>query len=627
MTWTAADLDLHGRLGIDAELLQRHAMRVDDREGREVLSLNGKPGTFAGIAYHYHDPRTDHQVHARVRLDHPPVKADGMPDGKYRSAYGNRPHLFFPRGLSDLLADTTVPVIFVESERAALAILAAAVRAGRRVLVVATGGCWSWRGVRGKATAPDGTRVDEKGPVPDLDLITYTGRPVTILFDARPNDSVRAARRAFGRELRGRGADVRHGHLPDDDVRVNGPDDLIAARGEAALWAVIDGATTEEFRRRKSGAILADDLDNIRLALMQVGTVLRFDAFAQHVLLDGVPLDDVALDRLWVRLNDTCGFRPSKETLRTVLVVEAHRSTVHPVRAYLDALTWDGVPRLDTWLIDLAGAAPSDYVRAIGALPLLAAVRRIRQPGAKFDELVILESPQGTFKSSALRALCPNDAWFSDDLPLGADSKHVIERTSGRWIIEACELHGHRGREAEQLKAFLSRQVDGPVRLAYARLPVSVPRQFIMIGTTNNLTSYLKDSTGARRFWPVRVEGFDLAAVTRDRDQLWAEAACREADGTSIRLASGLWAEAGEHQEQRRAGDPWEEILEPLLDTDDDAVSVDDIWDALKLEASYRDNRAADRVAAIAQRYEFVAKRKCRRGGPPRYYWVRGRAV
>ena len=77
------------------------------------------------------------------------------------------------------------------------------------------------------------------------------------------------------------------------------------------------------------------------------------------------------------------------------------------------------------------------------------------------------ESSQGMLKSTALRVLCPVDDWFSDDLPLGVDSKQVIERTVGKWIIEAAEMHGNRGREAEALKGFLSRQVDGPVRLAY----------------------------------------------------------------------------------------------------------------------------------------------------------------
>lgn len=381
-----------------------------------------------------------------------------------------------------------------------------------------------------------------------------------------------------------------------------------------------------DFATDGNGRILSGSLDNIRLALAKLDIEPSFDQLAREVRLNGAPFDDVALDLLWVRIDGQFKFRPSKELLQTVVVTEAHQRPVHPVRAYLDQLEWDGQPRLDEWLATYGGAAPSAYTSAVGALTLIAAVRRVRQPGCKFDEMLILESPQGKLKSSALRAICPQEAFFTDDLPLGVDSKQVIERTTGRWIIEAAELHGNRGREVEQLKGFLSRQVDGPVRLAYARMPTSVPRQFVVIGTTNTRLAYLKDMTGSRRFWPVTVGGFDLVALTRDRDQLWAEAASREAAGESIRLASSLWGDAAAQQEARRAGDPWEPILEPLLAGDADVryVTVASIWDRLKLEANHLNNQHADRVTAIAQRHGFTLKKTIRVEGKPQLCWVKG---
>lgn len=380
-----------------------------------------------------------------------------------------------------------------------------------------------------------------------------------------------------------------------------------------------------DFVRDSKDRIVAGNLNNLRLALARLGLRPAFNAFTHDVELGGAPLDDVRVDRLWVQIDDTFGFQPARAALRTVILADAHHAAWHPVRRYLDGLKWDGTPRLDHWLATYGGAADSRYVQAVGALPLVAAVRRVRQAGCKFDELLVLESGQGTLKSSALRALCPVDSWFSDDLPLGVDSKLVIERTAGKWIIEAAELHGNRGREAEALKAFLSRQIDGPVRLAYGRLPVTVARQFVLIGTTNSRLSYLKDGTGARRFWPVRVRRFDVEALTRDRDQLWAEASAREAAGMSIRLDSALWADAALAQEDRRAADPWEPILEPLLVGDGlvDHVPVAAIWDALKLEASHMDNRHADRVAAIVQRHGFAGKRRVRVNGKPTQCWVR----
>jgi predicted P-loop ATPase len=385
-------------------------------------------------------------------------------------------------------------------------------------------------------------------------------------------------------------------------------------------------ATAHEFARDKDGRIVPTVLQNIRLALAKLGVAVAFDSFAREVQLNGKPLTDVAIDQLWVQIDDEFKFRPPKETLRTLVVADAHKTHVHPVRDYLDALTWDSRPRLDTWLVHYGGAGDSAYVLAVGALTLIAAVRRARRPGCKFDELLILESKQGTLKSSALRALCPVEDWFSDDLPLGVDSKVVIERTAGRWIIEAAELHGNRGREAEALKSFLSRQVDGPVRLAYDRLPTTVPRQFILIGTTNSRLAYLKDMTGARRFWPVTIEAFDVSALMRDRDQLWAEAAAREAAGASIRLDPTLWADAAIQQEDRRAADPWEALLEPLMEGDGmvvDYVPVTTIWHALKMEANHLDNRHADRVAAIVQRHGFTRKKRMRVDGKPELCWVR----
>ncbi len=243
---------------------------------------------------------------------------------------------------------------------------------------------------------------------------------------------------------------------------------------DPALWQVIDQAQAIDFERDDKGCIIRNSFDNIRLALKKLGITLSYDEFAGVMLIDGQPADDVGLNRLWVSIDDAFKFRPIRDTLVVLMDVDARLHSVHPVQHYLDQHVWDGVPRIDTWLSTYGGAEASEYVNAVGKLVLLAAVRRVRQPGCKFDELLVLESKQGTMKSSALRALCPDDQWFTDDLPLGTESKQVIERTAGRWIIEAAEMHGNRGRETEQLKAFLSRQVDGPVRLAYARLPTTV---------------------------------------------------------------------------------------------------------------------------------------------------------
>lgn len=201
---------------------------------------------------------------------------------------------------------------------------------------------------------------------------------------------------------------------------------------------------------------------------------------------------------------------------------------------YLKELVWDGTPRLDRWLIDYAGAEDTAHVRAISRAMLIAAVRRARHPGSRFDHLPVIEGPQGCGKSSALRMLAIDDAWFGDFTPTTEDTRKIIEATQGKWIIEAPELAGMSAAESRAIKVFLSRSID-EARMAYQRETSRVPRQFVVIGTTG-AADYLRD-TGSRRFWPVTVKHFDLAQLVEVRDQLWAEAAKAEAAGESIDLS------------------------------------------------------------------------------------------
>lgn len=205
------------------------------------------------------------------------------------------------------------------------------------------------------------------------------------------------------------------------------------------------------------------------------------------------------------------------------------------VREYLDALTWDGQPRIDRWLIEYAGVEDSAYIRAVSRAALVAAVRRARHPGCRVDEMLVIQGPQGTEKSSALRVLAIEDAWFTDDLPISGSSQAIIEATAGKWIVELSELNGMGAGDVAALKALLSAREDVPKRQAYQRVAERVPRAFMIVGTTS-ASEYLADTTGNRRFWPVRIERFDVARLRADRDQLWAEAAAAEASGEQVRV-------------------------------------------------------------------------------------------
>ena len=382
------------------------------------------------------------------------------------------------------------------------------------------------------------------------------------------------------------------------------------------------------FELNRNGAPIANQR-NIRQALELLGVGLRYDEFNDQIIVDGlaeraVVADDANIAELWLLIEERYRFLSTKDFFHTVAGEAARRNAFHPVRDYLDGLKWDGVPRLDRWLVDYGGADATEYVCAVGAITLVAAVRRVRKPGCKFDEMLILEMPmQGKDKSTTILVLAVREEWFSDDLPLNADGKKVIEQTRGKWIIEASELSGIRKSDVEHLKAMLSRRTDRS-RLAWDRLTTDRPRQWIAIGTTN-ATYYLRDTTGNRRFWPVAVTGFDVGALARDRDQLWAEAAAREATGASIRLDPKLYAAAGEEQEEREIGDPWLDRLRAATDGFNGKILGEDVWTLVRMPPDRRAQEHKARLGHAMQTLKFEHK-PLRFDGKLRQGYARGDA-
>mgnify|MGYP003627236661 CR=1 FL=1 len=424
-----------------------------------------------------------------------------------------------------------------------------------------------------------------------------------------------AARWAQDDKLTDRLTEVQSTYAHEDDAALTGArtlDELdhgSLTRTLSALWGVPASATAYILNQRNQPD--RNVLPNIHIALDRLDVSLRFDLFAKKPFMQyngyrGLMDEDICTD-LWLDCDEREHFRPNKELFFDALKRRARQDCYHPVREYLGRLVWDGTPRLESWLIESARADDTPYTRAVSAIVLTAAVRRVLHPGCKFDEMMVLESgTQGMLKSSALQALCPESEWFSDDLPLNVSSKEIVERTAGKWIIEASDLSGMRASQVEHLKGMLSRQVDGPVRLAYARLPIEAPRQFILIGTTNSYT-YLSDHTGNRRFWPVRVDAFDIAWITSHRDQLWAEAVSREAAGASIRLNPDLYAAAGEQQASRTTDHPWADTLRAAYaDREPGArITPEDIWVELTVPVERRNSAGARTVAGIMQALDY----------------------
>jgi predicted P-loop ATPase len=324
---------------------------------------------------------------------------------------------------------------------------------------------------------------------------------------------------------------------------------------------------------------------------------------------------DPVIDWLVLRLSepDYRFKKSSREEVSRNFTQLALENPYHPVKDYIDTLKWDGVARIDTWLTRLAGADDSAYTRAASSLTLMAAVKRVYQPGCKFDELLVIQSDkQGLGKSTAIAALVPDEAWFLDDLPLTASTKEALEQTAGKWIVEIAELSGYSKADHNRLKAFLSRRAD-KARLAFRRDADDVPRGWVSIGTLND-KQFLGDYTGDRRYWPVTItKHFDLETLRQERDQIWAEAYHRVMiNKESLMMAEDLWAAAETVRKDYTITNPIEEALDKVLGSIEGMVDNATLWDMLNVPVINRKGNPALKKAMenLGWNQEVVKKDK-----------------
>lgn len=239
----------------------------------------------------------------------------------------------------------------------------------------------------------------------------------------------------------------------------------------------------------------------------------------------------------------------------------------HPIKLYLESLTWDGVPRIDTFLVDYMGAEDNAYTREAFRKMLLAAVTRIYEPGRKFDTALVFYSEQGVGKSTLIQRL--SKGWFNDSLT-NLSGKESYEAIQFAWLVELAELSALRKSDVEAVKNFISKRED-TYRGAYARRVKTHKRQCVFFGSTND-DEFLKDATGNRRFFPVAVKRTRKTHIIFEPefdavvDQLWAEAMEGYMLGESLTLSDKAEAIAGGTREEFTERTPIQGLIEEYLD-------------------------------------------------------------
>lgn len=335
---------------------------------------------------------------------------------------------------------------------------------------------------------------------------------------------------------------------------------------------------TKRLRRKGHNKELENCTFNVRLILMN-DPALRYIVFNQLAdnleVIGKVPWNhpggfwrDVDDAHLTCYIEDHYGCF-SDRNLKIAVAKVADDRGYHPLKLRFEAMKpWDNVPRAATVLIKYLGAEDNEYTRTVTLIHLCAAYKRIYYPGIKYDQILILNGPQGIGKSTIIMIL--SMGFYSDCLTIfDMNDKTAAEKLQGVWFHEISELAGMRKADNDKTKAFISRR-DDQYRAAFGRRAVPHPRQCVFWGTTNSETGYLRDITGNRRFWNVRVTGkseckpWDLTPEIIE--QIWAEVkVICESGKQELYLPNHLVSFAEEEQRKAMEQDDREGLLQEYL--------------------------------------------------------------
>lgn len=399
--------------------------------------------------------------------------------------------------------------------------------------------------------------------------------------------------------------------MQQDEVRILAANERLS-EAEDDFTDEDDDEWKKRLRYASKGAILENSLYNAKL-ILQNDPVLKGIVFNQ--LADGLEIKgevpwqhpakfwrDADDAQLICYVDDHYGSFSQRNYDIAVTKVTDDRS-YHPIKQYFESLPpWDGVKRVDTLFIDYLGAEDNEYIRAVCRKTLCAAYMRIYHPGIKFDYLPVFNGAQGIGKSTFISNL--GMEWFSDSLTLSdMNDKTAAEKLQGYWIHEIGELAGMKKADLDKVKAFVSR-CDDKYRASFGKRVTPHPRQCVFFGTTNSENGYLRDITGNRRFWNVKVSGgskYKPWEMTKEVvEQIWAEVILLAKAGEKLYLEPQLESFAQEEQREAMEQDDREGVVREYLD-----MLLPDSWDEMDIYRRrdyFRDPSDPTRPEGVVQR-------------------------
>lgn len=379
------------------------------------------------------------------------------------------------------------------------------------------------------------------------------------------------------------------------------------------------------------------NVDNVRRVMeghKALSTLVWYDEFHQKMFTtwnskEPRQWEDVDDINLLTYLQRKVGLaRISLEAVRNGSTGYAKQHVRNEPREWLDSLEWDKQSRIHEFLSECFGVEYNEYTAAASKNFWVGLVARVYRPGCKLDNMIVLEGPQGTFKSTALEII--GGKWYLE-MKESVQSKDFFISLQGKLLAQIAELDSFSRADVTRIKQVISCRSDN-YRAPYDRASLDHPRTSVFVGTTNE-SYYLRDATGGRRFWPIKCNSVRLDKIAADRTQLFAEAVHSLAPHTSwdnslqhFEGGTDWWVMPKEmteqEQEARRQSDEWESIIYDYLSGRDE-ISVKEIAkDCLGISHDKLDRGVQMRIAGIVKNLGFEKHHK-NAGGNQGKIWCR----